>query len=72
MIQYAKAGVLAAPPGSGALVAGRKHQAPLSSAEAKAQRQQVHREKRAHLAQGLNNNMTMSGMKHFKNQSLQF
>ena len=72
MIQYAKAGVLAAPPGGGALVAGRKHQAPLSSAEAKAQRQQVHREKRAHLAQGLNNNMTMSGMKHFKNQSLQF
>ena len=32
----------------------------------------VQRAARMHVAQGLNNNTTMSGMKHYKNQSLNF
>ena len=35
-------------------------------------RAQMQRDKKAFVAQGMNNNMTMKGMKHFKNQSLTF
>ena len=66
MVQYAKAGVLSAPTGGWRHVgggAGTKHERSHT---------QMQRDRKAHLAQGLNNNMTMSGMKHFKNQSLNF
>ena len=65
MLQYAKAGVLAQPLGGvrhGAAKAGRHERST----------RQVHQDKKAHLAQGINNNKTMNGMKHFKNQSLNF
>jgi len=64
MMQYSAAGVLTNPmPTHGLHGAGAKHE------RSKAQ---VHFDKKQFLAQSLTNNTTMNGMKHYKNQSLNF
>ena len=65
MLQYAKAGVLSAPGGwrGGGGGPGIKHERSHT---------QMQRDSKAFVAQGITNNMTMKGMKHFKNQSLNF
>ena len=63
MLSYANAGVLSTiPQGPRAPGAGVKHER---------SRAQMTRDSKQHMQQGINNNMTMNGMKHFKNQSLQ-
>ena len=74
MLQYAKAGVLTTPMVGGAggqlrLHAGRGFGGAGANERS---RTQMQRDSKAHVAQGVNNNKTMSGMKHFKNQSLNF
>ena len=65
MLQYAKAGVLAHPMG-GQLRHGK------ATPHHERTHTQLQRDKKAFVAQGITNNMTMKGMKHFKNQSLNF
>jgi len=64
MLQYSKAGVLTNPmPSQGVRGPVIKHERT---------KQQLHRDKKAFVAQGMTNNTTMNGMKHYKNQSLNF
>jgi hypothetical protein len=65
MLQYAKAGVLAAP------VGGARHPHGIGARHERSHFQ-VERDKKMFMRQGITNNKTMNGMKHFKNQSLNF
>ena len=65
MLQYAKAGVLTNP------ASGTRHIAGIGARSEIGYREQ-NVIKKKFVAQGINNNMTMNGMKHFKNQSLNF
>ena len=65
MLQYAQAGVLANP-------MPRMRLGGHGGVHNEQSRATLQRTKKMFVAQGLNNNSTMSGMKHFKNQSLTF
>ena len=65
MLQYAQAGVLPTP-------MPRMRLGGHSGVHNEQSRATLQRTKKMFVAQGLNNNSTMSGMKHFKNQSLTF
>ena len=65
MLQYAQAGVLTNP-----MPAAR--QAMLAASKFEKSKHQVNHEKKMHVRQGNTNNLTAPGMKHFKNQSLNF
>ena len=65
MLQYSKAGVLTNPS------SGNRHLAGIGARSEIGYREEFFIKKKF-VAQGINNNKTMGGMKHFKNQSLMY